>query len=194
VRRRERMGLGSSSDIQLTSEEVHELQEGSSFTGYEIQRLFKRFRLIDRKQSGSITKQEFSLIPEFAMNPMFERIVDLFDARDVDGVNFVDFVNLLSQLHPDATLKSKLKLAFRCYDMDNDGKINEDDLSRVLRMLVGTNLTEPQVRFIAHKTINEADPGNGGDHIGFEAFCKVLQDRCDVSELMSIDLTALNEV
>ena len=65
-------------------------------------------------------------------------------------------------------------VAFRMYDLDNDGKISKDELLVVLQMMVGSNITEEQLGSIADRTISEADADNDGQ-IGIEDFIKVSQ-------------------
>lgn len=75
------------------------------------------------------------MIPELAMNPLVPRIVSMFD-----GVNFRQFVSLLSVFSATAPKEEKVDFAFRIYDVDNDGVISLNDLVDLLQMMVGNNL------------------------------------------------------
>lgn len=68
--------------------------------------------------------------------------------------------------------ESKLRFAFRIYDMDNDGYISNGELYQVLKMMVGNNLKDTQLQQIVDKTILFADKDEDG-RISFEEFCSV---------------------
>ena len=48
-------------------------------------------------------------------------------------------------------------VAFDVYDVDGDGFISHLDLFHILKLLVGTNLSDLQLRKIVNKTISKAD-------------------------------------
>lgn len=68
--------------------------------------------------------------------------------------------------------ESKLRFAFRIYDVDNDGYISNGELFQVLKMMVGNNLKDTQLQQIVDKTILFADKDEDG-RISFEEFCSV---------------------
>lgn len=63
-------------------------------------------------------------------------------------------------------------VAFRIYDMDNDGFISNGELFQVLKMMVGNNLKDTQLQQIVDKTIVFADKDEDGK-ISFDEFCTV---------------------
>ena len=65
-----------------------------------------------------------------------------------------------------------LLVAFRIYDMDNDGFISNGELFQVLKMMVGNNLKETQLQQIVDKTVINADK-DGDGKISFSEFCAV---------------------
>lgn len=65
-----------------------------------------------------------------------------------------------------------ITVAFRIYDMDNDGFISNGELFQVLKMMVGNNLKDTQLQQIVDKTILFADKDEDGK-ISFEEFCAV---------------------
>ena len=78
----------------------------------------------------------------------------------------------------------KLKFAFMVYDIDCDGFISNQELFQVLKMMVGTNLTDVQLQQIVDKTILEADSDRDGK-ISFDEFSKVLANT-DLNSKMTI--------
>ena len=65
-----------------------------------------------------------------------------------------------------------LPVAFRIYDIDQDGFISNGELFQVLKTMVGNNLTEKQLQEIVDKTILYADK-DGDGKISFQEFCDV---------------------
>lgn len=65
-----------------------------------------------------------------------------------------------------------ITVAFRIYDIDNDGLISNGELFQVLKMMVGNNLKETQLQQIVDKTILNADK-DGDGKICFSEFCAV---------------------
>ena len=100
---------------------MEQLLNETVFTQEEIAQLYRRFRYINRSSSGTISKQELMLIPEFAMNPLCSRIIAVLDRQDDNQINFRQFAKLMSALNARAPAQDKLNLAFKCFDVDNDG-------------------------------------------------------------------------
>nr|CAH7732602.1 unnamed protein product [Callosobruchus chinensis] len=156
-------------------------------TPNQIERLYSRFTSLDRGDCGTLSRDDFLRIPELAINPLGERIVNSFFQGDefADRVNFRQFMHVLAHFRPIKRNKeNKLNFAFKMYDLDNDDMISKDELLAILHMMVGTNISEEQLTSIAERTILEADE-DGDQMISFEEFCKALQ-RTDVEQKMSI--------
>eukprot|EP00164_Ancoracysta_twista_P002387 GFYU01003162.1.p2 GENE.GFYU01003162.1~~GFYU01003162.1.p2 ORF type:complete len:180 (+),score=67.82 GFYU01003162.1:34-573(+) len=177
------MGATGSS---MTQEEVQELQRQSQFNQRDIKRLYKRFRKLDKDNSGTITADEFLMIPELAMNPLVLRVISIFDADKDDNVNFKEFVTAMSIFTTKGHKEAKLQFAFKVYDIDGDGYICNKELFEVLKMMVGANLSDPQLQQIVDKTILEADEDEDGK-ISFEEFSK-LMSTADLESKLTMNL------
>lgn len=73
---------------------------------------------------------------------MVKRVIQIFDKNKDGKISFVEFINGLAALSTGADETEKLKFAFRVYDMDEDGYISNGDLFKVLKIMVGNNLTD----------------------------------------------------
>eukprot|EP00762_Andalucia_godoyi_P001888 ANDGO_06023.mRNA.1 Calcineurin subunit B len=175
------MGASSSS---LRPEEVEELQSGTNFTSKEIKRLYKRFKKLDRDGSGTITADEFLMIPELAVNPLRARVISIFDTDKDETVNFKEFISALSVFSAKGDKESKLAFAFKIYDLDGDGFITNFELFTVLKMMVGNNLSDVQLQQIVDKTIAEADLDKDG-RISMQEFGNTLS-MSDLDSKMTI--------
>jgi Ca2+-binding EF-hand superfamily protein len=63
---------------------------------------------LDRDHSGSLSVEEILGIPEFAMNPLASRIIEMLGFNEED-LDFTSFVQLLSVFHPRAKRIEKLQ-------------------------------------------------------------------------------------
>jgi|EP00769_Ergobibamus_cyprinoides_P004517 serine/threonine-protein phosphatase 2B regulatory subunit len=166
--------MGASHSLALLSaSDLEELQLASNFTQNEIKRLYKRFRRLDKDGSGTISAEEFLMIPELCMNPLANRVIAIFDENRDDSVNFREFITALSVFSARGDREDKLKFAFRVYDIDGDGEISNGELFQVLKMMTGDHLSDVQLQQVVDKTIMQADRSGSGS-INFEEFCSVL--------------------
>ncbi|KAH0818092.1 hypothetical protein GEV33_004708 [Tenebrio molitor] len=152
----------------------------------EIRRLGKRFRKLDLDNSGALSIDEFMSLPELQQNPLVQRVIDIFDADGNGEVDFKEFIQGVSQFSVKGDKLSKLRFAFRIYDMDNDGFISNGELFQVLKMMVGNNLKDTQLQQIVDKTILFADKDEDGK-ISFEEFCNVVGNT-DIHKKMVVDV------
>jgi len=63
----------------------------------------------------------------------------------LDSLYYISIVQ--GHCHDDCLLNcfGMLTVAFRMYDLDNDGNISRDELLSILSMMVGSNISEDQV-------------------------------------------------
>eukprot|EP00897_Mesotaenium_endlicherianum_P007213 jgi/Mesen1/651/ME000109S10864 len=161
------MGIGPS---MLTQYDIEEVQNhvNKKFSQREIVALYERFCILDRNGKGYISADEFMSIPEFALNPLAQRLLRL-----VEGVNFKDFVELLSSFSTRASPEDKVRMIFRVYDVENTGTVRPDDILAVLRDLSGAFLTEEQRKQVVNRALQES--GYSQDcTLTFSNFCTVL--------------------
>lgn len=70
-------------------------------TPNQIERLYSRFTSLDRGDCGTLSREDFLRIPELAINPLGERIVNaFFDESGNDRVNFLQFMQVLAHFRP----------------------------------------------------------------------------------------------
>lgn len=168
------MGVGLTVG-SLDNEEILEMQKGTHFTKKEIKRLYERFRNIDRDSSGFVHRSELLKIPELAVNPIANRVVDMFDIDKKDNINFKNFIDTLSPFSPHSSKKEKIDFAFKIYDIDKDGFIGFNDLTAILKMMTGDNLSEKQLDELVKNTILEADQ-DGDQKLSKKEFADSLCD------------------
>jgi len=120
-----------------------------SVTANQIERLYSRFTALDKSTSGALSREDFLRIPELAINPLGDRIVNsFFRQNEEDRVNFRQFVRVLAHFRPVKKNKEnqfnsregKLHFAFKLYDIDDDDRITKEELLAILQMMVGENI------------------------------------------------------
>ena len=151
--------MGGASSSLLTPEDIEELRDPliSGFTSLEIKKLYKRFKHLDRKEKGYLTQNDLELIPELSLNPLCERIIELFDPTDMNQINFKEFVRVLWIFSNKCNKNLKLKYAFKLFDIDNDNKINSNDLYRLIKIMVGKHFDQQKLSKLCKKIINDGE-------------------------------------
>ena len=145
------------------------------FSEEEIKRLYKHFTKLDTDNSGELEPEEFFDVPAIAQNPLVKRVIQIFDKNKDGKISFVEFINGLAALSSTANEEAKLKFAFKIYDMDEDGFISNGDLFKILKIMVGNNLTDRQLQQLVDRTIIEADSDYDG-LISYEEFTKMVKN------------------
>ena len=109
---------------------------------------------------------------ELANNPLVKRVIAVLDKNRDGEISFLEFVQGLNSLSAGASQEEKLRFAFAIYDIDGDGFISNGELFTVLKMMVGSNLTDVQLQQLVDRTIIKADKDFDGK-ISFTEFCDV---------------------
>ncbi|CAN4084386.1 unnamed protein product [Withania somnifera] len=144
--------MGNASSL-LTQYDIEEVQEhcNHTFSQQEILSLYQRFCQLDRNGCGFISGEEFLSVPEFAVNPLSQRLL-----RMIDGLNFKEFVAFLSAFSAHASLQQKVEFIFRVYDSDGNGKVTFNDMLEVLQDLTGQFISEVQREQVLTRVLEEA--------------------------------------
>jgi Ca2+-binding EF-hand superfamily protein len=160
--------------------------------------LYKRFQLLDKDNRGRIAPQDLFAIPELAVNPLSPRIVLAFDKDQRNEISFKQFIESLSVFSKNAKREDKLSCtwtcqvfhllgAFKIYDVDGDGFINEIDLFTIIQSMLGSNVSDEQIRNIVQKTIADADVLDSDGSISFAEFKRSMFN-ADLENILSIEL------
>ncbi|XAR50520.1 hypothetical protein NMG60_11004866 [Bertholletia excelsa] len=144
--------MGNASSM-LTQYDIEDVQEHCNylFSQQEIVSLYQRFCQLDRNAKGFISADEFLSVPEFAMNPLSQRLLKM-----VDGLNFKDFVAFLCAFSAKASVPQKVELIFKVYDSDGNGKVTFNDVLEVLRDLTGSFMSDEQRQEVLSQVLQDA--------------------------------------
>ncbi|XP_010532123.1 PREDICTED: calcineurin subunit B [Tarenaya hassleriana] len=160
--------MGNTSSM-LTQYDIEEVQSHchNLFAQQEIVSLYQRFCQLDRNAKGFISADEFLSVPEFAMNPLSQRLLKM-----VDGLNFKDFVEFLSAFSAKASARQKVELIFKVYDTDCNGKVSFNDIMEVLRDLSGSFMSDKQREQVLSQVLKESGYARDS-YLTLEDFVKV---------------------
>lgn len=62
------------------------------FNSDQIQRLYARFKQIDKDGSGDLDPKEIFNVPELANNPLVQRVITIFDTNKDGKISFKEFL------------------------------------------------------------------------------------------------------
>ncbi|TYG73491.1 hypothetical protein ES288_D04G105600v1 [Gossypium darwinii] len=136
--------MGNTSSM-LTQYDIEEVQQhcNNAFSQQEIVSLYERFCQLDQNGGGFVSGEEFLSVPEFAVNPLSQRLLTM-----LDGLNFKEFVAFLSAFSPRATVQQKIEYG--------NGKVTFNDMLDVLHDLTGQFISEHQREQVLTKVLEEA--------------------------------------
>mmetsp|Transcript_14338 Transcript_14338/g.16269 ORF Transcript_14338/g.16269 Transcript_14338/m.16269 type:complete len:184 (+) Transcript_14338:300-851(+) len=163
------MGAGGSHEEELRAEEIAELVKLSGFRKREIEKLYLRFRKLDRGGKGFVMRAELLKIPELTMNPLCKRIMNHFGGEDKDRMNFTEFVQYLSTFNKQASRNEKAQALFEVFDRDEDGYISSKELLEILKSMVTENIEDIRLKSMVAMIIKEADVDRDGK-LSFDEF------------------------
>jgi serine/threonine-protein phosphatase 2B regulatory subunit len=97
-----------------------------------IKKLYKKFKQVDKDNSGTIDYSEFLQVMEEEDHPLMVRMFRLFDADNSGRLELKEFIVGLSN-YTSAAKTDKLKFAFMMFDEDGSGFIERGELVRILK-------------------------------------------------------------
>ncbi|CAF0874877.1 unnamed protein product [Adineta ricciae] len=186
--------MGANKSAVLPADQAEEICQETGFTSRQLQRLYVRFQELEKRNppTGFLNREDLLEIREVSMNPLGERLADIIvqDHGTNNRIDFRQFANVLAQFRRGKTITNlntkdkKLLFLFSMYDRNHDGKIDRNELTEILKLMVGGNIHDEQIATIADHTIEELDDDRDLT-ITFEEFCKTLSN-IDVDEKMSM--------
>ncbi|KAI9503594.1 calmodulin-like 3 [Coemansia spiralis] len=131
------------------------------------------FSLFDQDNDGYISAQELGAVMrslnKFPTERELEDMIAEIDRDNNNKIDFAEFVTLMARHEKDDTNKeAEILEAFRVFDIDGNGKIDADELRRIMTS-IGEKLTEEEVE----EMIREADV-DGDNAINYEEFAKMI--------------------
>ncbi|XP_049984525.1 calcium and integrin-binding family member 4 [Alexandromys fortis] len=138
---------------QMQCEDLDEYQALTFLTRNEILCIHKTFLKLcpSRKhyKEVTLTMDQVSSLPALRVNPFRDRICRVFSHNGV--FSFEDVLGMASVFSEQACPSLKIEYAFRIYDFNENGFIDEEDLQKiVLRLLKSDDVSEDLLMDITH--------------------------------------------
>lgn len=91
--------MGTKASSMLQDEEIKQIGQETGFSASQIEKLYSRFAHLDRSNCGALSKTDLLSIPELAINPLCDRLIQMFfsdcDQED-ERINFRQFMAVLA--------------------------------------------------------------------------------------------------
>ena len=141
----------------------------SRLTQNEIEELNKNFQEIDDNNDGKLTLEEIKTAINRNKNINIDHIEEIFKSIDTDGSGSIEYTEFISAFLDKSLYlrKEKLREAFSLFDVDHSGKINNEEIAKVL----GMNKKSKEIR-----TIIEKYDRNKDGEIDFDEFFEMMKD------------------
>ena len=169
------------------------------FNHVEIERLYERFKQLDKDKKGFLDEEDLFALPEFAMNPLSGIVLDYLvsyacrddavgdDTITVKGnpntnakreIDFLCFCSLFAVFHVNTSVDKKVEFVYKAVS-----KATPEGLLQVLSAMVGDHLEEDQLRGIASRLHAQLDRDGDGT-VSLLDFKSCMERIC---QTMSID-------
>ncbi|OQV15322.1 putative Calcium and integrin-binding protein 1 [Hypsibius exemplaris] len=160
------MGANTS---KLPDQDIRDYQDLTYLSKAEILRAYKRMQEEVAKAGRDphqptnmyLTFKEFHRMKEMEFNPFADRICHVFSSKGDDCLTFEDFLDMVSVFSESASKSIKTAYAFKIYDFNDDGLLEETDLAELIRRITNpseiSGLRSDEIYEIVRFILLEAD-------------------------------------
>jgi Ca2+-binding EF-hand superfamily protein len=148
------MGHTSSVPCALSQEDIKSLVVSTSFSREDVKALWWHFHAMTNG-AMNMDRTCFQASLRITDTYLMDRLFTLFDADSDDLVSFNEFLELVTVINTKSSREDKLKLSFKIYDLDEDGKISYKELKTMVWSTVrehGLELQEEDIDKILEAT------------------------------------------
>ncbi|RDD43299.1 Calcium and integrin-binding protein 1 [Trichoplax sp. H2] len=184
----------------FTVEELEEYEALTCFKSREIIRCYQKWCGIIPNDfpKDFITRLDKKIFierfVEIACNPFADRICHVFSSSEdtEDGsINFEDFLNMMSAFSEKIDPEAKLGYAFKIYDFNQDGVIDEEDIIQMIHTVCDVDiLDEEEVQLLIVNILKEADL-DGDGKITYNEFFNAMRKSPDFYNIPPVSETEI---
>ncbi|XP_006880764.1 PREDICTED: calcium and integrin-binding family member 4 [Elephantulus edwardii] len=155
--------MGQCLRYQMSWEDLEEYQALTFLTRKEILCIHETFLklcpLVKYYKEATLTIDQVSSLPALRANPFRDRICRVFSHDNV--FSFEDMLGMASVFSEHACPSLKIEYAFRIYDFNENGFIDEEDLQNIiLRLLNSDDVSEELLVDLTNHVLRESDLDN----------------------------------
>uniref|UniRef100_A0A671FJU5 Calcium and integrin-binding protein 1 n=1 Tax=Rhinolophus ferrumequinum TaxID=59479 RepID=A0A671FJU5_RHIFE len=106
-------------------------------------------------KEATLTMDQVNSLPALRVNPFRDRICRVFSHNDV--FSFEDVLGMASVFREQACPSLKIEYAFRIYDFNENGFIDEEDLQRIILLVNSDGVSDDLLADLTNHVLNESD-------------------------------------
>jgi serine/threonine-protein phosphatase 2B regulatory subunit len=167
-----RTGGSSIADAEERKDALESCLAQLEFGGALIRSLLKQYPSSDENKQSVIGLHSFCSFLKIKVDPIAERMFNLFDFDESDTINMKEFMVSISNYAADFKTEDKIKFAFQIFDVDNSNHLSRDELQNILKANYMAPSVDENIKRKANAVFNSADIDNSGD-ISLEEFVVV---------------------
>lgn len=157
---------------EVLQDVITQLAGGGRMKPSHIKKIYKSFQAVDKDGSGYVDYVEFLEVLKQKDTPILKEVFKCFDLDFNGTVELKEFVTVLSGFTT-ATKTDKLKFAFMMFDEDGSGKLERQEMERILRANFMTAAISPAETQRKVDAIYQCLGLNVGGPISYEQFMEL---------------------
>jgi len=145
----------------------------------ELNKLLKKFSKLDTDHTGQITWDKFREALGLPDSPYVKRLFNLLDTDDSGYISWKKYISGIALISEEVKDDEAIKLAFKLFDQNNDGRIELDELFDILSNVI-TSITKKEVARIFEQVDSNQD-----SYIDYDEFVTFLRENPEYMQLIS---------
>jgi Ca2+-binding EF-hand superfamily protein len=134
--------------------DLKQLREFTRMSQEELTKLMKKFIKFDSDHSGDINYNEFREALGLPDSEYVERLFNLLDVDESGSISWKKYISGIALLSEEVKNEEAIKLAFKLFDQDGDGHIDERELFTILNNVIPTISNEEVSQIFKNVDLN----------------------------------------
>ncbi|XP_072136929.1 calcium and integrin-binding family member 4-like [Mobula birostris] len=136
-----------------------------------------------RLKSDGLSDIKYNYLKQ--VNPFRDQICKVFSTNEDGLFSFEDFLEMFSVFSANASLAVKTDYAFRIFDLNGNGYIDEEDIRNIVLRLTNGLMDEPNIVVLTYNILDEGDLNNDG-MLSFVEFESIIDRSPDFQKSFTI--------
>jgi len=168
--------------------DLKHIREYSNMSETDLRAVLQKFSKFDTDHSGDINYEEFRSALGLPDSEYVERLFHLLDTDDSGTISWKEYVSGIALLSKEVKDEEALQFAFKLFDDNGDGKVEEDELFGIMRKVFPT-ISKSEVSAI-FQTVDTQKRG----YIDYEQFLEFIRHNPEYLQLINFPTsTSLQE-
>ncbi|ELR12153.1 EF hand domain containing protein [Acanthamoeba castellanii str. Neff] len=162
--------------------DLKHLREYTRMSQEDLNKLLKKFSKFDNDRSGDITFHEFREALGLPNSDYVKRLFRLLDTDDSGSISWKKYISGIALLSEEVRDDEAIKFAFKLFDQNDDGRIEQDELFAILSNVI-TTISPDEVEQIFTRVDSNQD-----GFIDCDEFTGFLRENPEYMQLISFRL------